>query len=423
MLKLLVVEDSPLILNILKRVFSHHSATMDVTFCSTMEETALLLDLASNYFDAALVDLCLPDAPHGEIVQYLLDRKIVTVVLTSKEDEKLRNTLLDQGVLDYILKSNRKALNYALKLIHNLKSNAVRKILVVEDSKVTAKHIYNALASHGYQLFFVETGKEALCLIGSATQHFDIVLVDYNLPDMNGLKLIDQIDAWALELPPLILGMSSDLSGSLSSAFIKYGGDDFLRKPFTPEELAARLMKMLERQALTISLRQAAFQDPLTKISNRHAAYDFVAKQKDKPKPVHICLLDLDHFKSINDTYGHAIGDAVLSAFANELVYCFQGHFFARFGGEEFIVIADCDIKTLLDSFTQLYQRCLQATQSLQLQHPISFSGGITNNLLSAFQQGCHEADMLLYEAKKAGRKRLFYQASEVHLLDPNQPE
>jgi len=417
MLKLLVVEDSPLILKIMKRVFSYHAATIDVTFCTSMEEATLLIELANNYFDAALVDLCLPDAPNGEIVQYLLDKQMVCVVLTSKEDDSLRNTLLNQGVLDYIQKSNRKALNYAIKLIQNLKSNTDKRILVIEDSTLAAKHIYNALEPHGYQLYFVETGKEALQLMVAATQKFDIALVDYHLPDMTGLKLIEQLDTHALDSPPMILGMSSDASGSLSSAFIKYGGDDFLRKPFTQEELAARLMKMLERQTLTASLKLAAFQDPLTKINNRHATYDFVTKQKDKPKQIYICLVDLDHFKSINDTYGHATGDNVLMAFANALTLSFKGHFFARFGGEEFIIIADCELNSLLKAFTQLYQQCQMLAEPLKLEKPLSFSGGITHSLLSAFQQSCHDADIFLYQAKHGGRKRLCY-GSQMYLLD-----
>jgi len=99
MLKLLVVEDSPLILKIMKRVFSFHTSTIDVTFSSSMEEASVLLEISSNYFDAALVDLCLPDAPDGEIVQYVLDKGLVCIVLTSKEDDFLRNSLLDKGFL------------------------------------------------------------------------------------------------------------------------------------------------------------------------------------------------------------------------------------------------------------------------------------------------------------------------------------
>lgn len=408
MLKLLVVEDSPLILKIMKRVFSFHTSTIDVTFSSSMEEASVLLEISSNYFDAALVDLCLPDAPDGEIVQYVLDKGLVCIVLTSKEDDFLRNSLLDKGVLDYIQKSNRKALNYAIKLIQTIKRNTERKVLVVEDSKLTTKLIYNSLEPHGYQLYFAESGKQALNLLSSG-QQFDLAIIDYHLPDMNGLKLVEQLDSIGLDNPPLVLGMSSDASGSLSSAFIKYGGDDFLRKPFTSEELAARLMKMLERQELASSLRLAAFQDPLTKLNNRHAVYDFVARQKLKDKQAFVALLDLDYFKSINDNHGHAAGDAVLMAFARALEVAFGKHFFARFGGEEFIVITEQNEEALAKSFAKLRQQCVDIHTQLNLSRQVTYSGGVCFGGLSDFQALCHNADVVLYQAKNAGRDRVYY--------------
>lgn len=408
MLKLLVVEDSPLILKIMKRVFSFHAKTIDVTFSSTMEEAALLMDMSSGYFDAALVDLCLPDAPNGEIVDYVLGKGLVCIVLTSKEDDFLRNNLLNKGVVDYIQKSNRKALNYAIKLIQSIKRNGDKKVLVVEDSKLTTKHIFNSLEPHGYQLYFAESAESALQLL-SSDQEFDIAVIDYHLPDLNGLKLIEKVDSLAISKVPMILGMSSDTSGSLSSAFIKYGGDDFLRKPFTSEELAARLMKMLERQELANHLRLAAFQDPLTKINNRHAVYDYISQFKGHNKRVHLALLDLDYFKSINDTYGHAIGDKVLCGFARGLADSFSSDFYARFGGEEFLIIAEQSLSQMAQKFAQLREHCLKLHFDLSLSRAITFSGGVIFGELTDFQSLCNNADVMLYKAKNEGRDQLCY--------------
>lgn len=406
MLKLLVVEDSPLILKIMRRVFSFHASTIDVTFSTTMEEAALILDVSNDYFDAALVDLCLPDAPNGEIVDYVLAKGLVCIVLTSKEDDFLRNQLLNKGVLDYIQKSNRKALNYAVKLIESIKKNGEKKVLVVEDSQLTTKHIFNSLEPHGYQLYFAESGAAALQLL-TAGHQFDIAVIDNYLPDMDGLKLIEKIEAIALDKSPMILGMSSDTRGSLSSAFIKYGGDDFLRKPFTSEELAARLMKMLERQELANHLRLAAFQDPLTKINNRHAVYDYLSQFNTSPKQAHVALIDLDFFKAINDTYGHATGDKVLQAFALGLTQAFGSDFYARFGGEEFIVIGGTDPAQMVHNFAVLRECCQKF--DLGLDRAVTFSGGVIFGDLSDFQTLCHNADMMLYQAKHEGRDQVCY--------------
>lgn len=409
MLKLLVVEDSPLILKIMKRVFSFYQQSIEVSFSSSMQEAKAIIEGAPFSFDAALVDLCLPDAPDGEIVDYVLGRGLVCIVLTSKEDDHLRNSLLNKGVVDYIQKSNRKALNYAIKLVQSIKKNGERKVLVVEDSKLTTKHIFNSLEPHGYQLYFAESAAAALQLL-SSEQKFDIAVVDYHLPDMNGLNLVEKIDSIVPEQGPMVLGMSSDSSGSLSAAFIKYGGDDFLRKPFTSEELAARLMKMLERQELANNLRAAAFQDPLTKINNRHAVYDYLARLKAERKTAYVALLDLDFFKMINDHYGHAVGDQVLLAFAKGLSLVFSHQFYARFGGEEFIIISEQNYDDLVKSFEDLRRYCSKIHSALAIERPVTYSAGVAVGALSGFHALCNHADVMLYKAKHEGRNQVSFQ-------------
>jgi diguanylate cyclase (GGDEF)-like protein len=206
-----------------------------------------------------------------------------------------------------------------------------------------------------------------------------------------------------------ILGLSADTKGSLSALFIKHGADDFLRKPFCPEELNCRVMFILERHEMLQELKKAALFDSLTNLFNRRAFCDqgrqlLRAAQRNGRK-ISLAMIDLDLFKRINDTYGHASGDLALIGFANALRRAFPQSLVGRLGGEEFALLGPQDGASLVSELDQLRQDCASIYYAANAP-ALSFSAGIYHGLAGELESHLQLADQLLYEAKQAGRAR-----------------
>ena len=124
MRNILVIEDSPLVLKVLEHLFRQDGALQPV-FCASFGEAQLLLETSANLFFAAIVDLNLPDAPNGEVVDLVLQYSLPCIVLSSSYNEQRRDELLLKGVVDYVLKESQHSYDYVLRLIHRLSRQAV----------------------------------------------------------------------------------------------------------------------------------------------------------------------------------------------------------------------------------------------------------------------------------------------------------
>ena len=253
MRNVLVVEDSPLVLKILEHLF-RQEPDLQPLFCASLGEAQVLLEASSALFFAAIVDLNLPDAPHGEIVDLVLQYSVPCIVLSGSYDEHRRDELLLKGVVDYVLKESQHSYEYAFRLIHRLERNSHVKILVAEDSDATRHFIRRILTPHLYQIIDACDGDEALRLLQEQPD-IDLFLVDHSMPGISGFELVKLLRQKMKRNELIILGLSADAKGSLSAMFIKHGADDFLRKPFCPEELNCRVMSSLERRDMLQTLK------------------------------------------------------------------------------------------------------------------------------------------------------------------------
>lgn len=318
MRNILVVEDSPMVLKILEQMF-RQQADLQPLFCATLNEAQVLLEASAELFFAAIIDLNLPDAPNGEIVDLVLHYQLPCIVLTGSYDEQRREEMLLKGVVDYVLKESQYSYDYAFRLLHRLELNRSVKILVADDSNATRHFIRNVLRSHLYQIHEAADGEEALRILQEQPD-FDLLITDHSMPGLSGFELTKVLRQKLKRHDLSILGLSADSKGSLSAQFIKHGADDFLRKPFCPEELTCRVMSTLERRELLNALQRAAQIDSLTNLYNRRAFYEqghnLLQAARRSQRPLSVAMLDLDLFKRINDDFGHASGDAALVGFA-----------------------------------------------------------------------------------------------------------
>jgi two-component system cell cycle response regulator len=300
------------------------------------------------------------------------------------------------------------------------------RILIADDDRVSLLYLQDALQERGYEVVTASDGKTACDIL----QHADspmLAILDWMMPAMDGIDVCRVIRDTVKDRYIYMIMLTSRSETEFLVAAMNAGADDFLSKPFNIEEMQVRVRAGRRICELEQELRIKATRDALTGIYNRGAILEILQKEiarheRDKGW-ISIIFADLDHFKSINDEYGHLAGDAVLIEVARLMgtklrVYDALG----RYGGEEFmIVLPACDAHGAL-----VIAERIRASVARQ---PIATDFGMIASSLSigvAAIDGektiplsglIHLADNALYQAKSNGRNRLELAISPVSRL------
>lgn len=413
MSQILVVEDSRLFGSVIQQEVESRLPEFKVYWVETYAEAEALLDEQQNNFFIGLLDLNLPDAPHGEIVDLVLDRKISAIVFTGDINDEVRDRIWTKNVADYVLKEGEQSIEYIISLINRLKRNQDIQVLVVDDSQFSRKVICDLLHVHKYSIFEAADGIEALEILKENDQ-IKMVITDYNMPNMDGFELTKEIRGKFGRDELTIIGLSGEGSSNLSARFIKYGANDFINKPFLQEEFYCRISQAIEMLENINKIKDLSNKDFLTGLYNRRFLFDsgnkLFASTKRALSTTTVAMLDIDYFKKINDTYGHYAGDLVLQQLAKLLQNRFRKNdIISRFGGEEFcLLLTSMEHKYIPKIFEELREKIAQEEFQFQ-KKTISFtvSIGICTKLHPTLEDMIDEADILLYQAKEAGRNRV----------------
>ena len=303
-----------------------------------------------------------------------------------------------------------------------ISENGVFPILVVEDDNISRIRLAKTLQQRGYIVETACDGKEALGIIDK--EFYPFIITDWEMPNMSGLELIENIRKRYLPGYTYIILLTSHDSKHDTVTGLECGADDYLTKPFDLGELLARLKTGCRILELEQSLKTAneeittlSITDPLTGTYNRGYLTEYLPKELERAKRYHhdlsVVMCDIDHFKKINDTYGHQPGDAVLEQVAQCLTNSIRSEvdWVARYGGEEFlIVLAETGINDALCTAERLrHNIAKQQFNSFGNQFSITASFGVTaynphaqsnDSLESLIQQ----ADEYLYLCKRQGR-------------------
>ncbi|OCI95804.1 diguanylate cyclase response regulator [Rhizobium sp. AC27/96] len=413
--KILLVEDS----RMFSAVLSHRFETelgFSVTHCSSLKALNEALANASHGFTMAVIDLNLPDAAHGEALDVAVTHRIPTIVFTASFDMATRNRIMERNVVDYVLKDSEFALDNLVSAVRRAIANRSTRVLVVDDVPSARKMLTDLLEAQQFKVTEAGTGIEALAAL-EEFEDIEIVVTDYNMPDMNGHELTRRIRHRYGSDWMRIIGISSSTDRLLSATFLKAGASDFIYRPFVPEELQCRIARNVETLTQLKKLRAAAASDYLTGLYNRRYFYDhgprLVNECLRRQRPSSVAILDIDHFKKLNDTYGHEIGDQVLKAVAERLHSLFEGsnNLLSRLGGEEFAIL-----------FTEMNSRAATALcdevrlslASLKVhaddeELSVTVSIGVAEIVgYESFENYLNAADQFLYMAKHNGRNQVY---------------
>ena len=298
------------------------------------------------------------------------------------------------------------------------------KILIGDDSLTHRVMLEAIVKQWGFEVVLAEDGQQAWDIL-SGPDAPRLVLLDWEMPGLDGLEVCRRVREREDQDPPYILLLTARRETADIVTGLDAGANDYISKPFENTELHARLRvgaRMLDLQRELISAREAleyqAHHDALTGLLNRGAVMQEMAREMERVKrdgqALQIGLIDVDHFKQINDTHGHPAGDAVLQEMARRIEAILRPYDrVGRYGGEEFLVLVSGEIADAQALCERLRSGIAdQPFVEGQVALRVTVSGGFVP-FTSQDTRGASEllasADKLLYEAKAAGRNRILF--------------
>ncbi|MEN6449044.1 MAG: diguanylate cyclase [Thermoguttaceae bacterium] len=297
------------------------------------------------------------------------------------------------------------------------------QVLVADDDGITRRVLTQCLQRFGYEVTLARNGNHAWQLLQQPNAPY-LIILDWLMPGMDGVTLCSKLRTLKKDIVPYVILLTAmDNKKDLVAGF-NAGADDYVTKPFDVDELFVRIRAgeritrlQIESLAARDALRKQATYDFLTGLRNREAILNELQRECDRASrsglPFSVIMVDVDHFKDINDTHGHQAGDQVLAEVAKRMASEARTYeAIGRYGGDEFlIVLTGCDLAGGAEMAERV--RCSVASQNWDV-HGTKISVTVSLGVVSSSQTASlapkpliEMADMAMYRAKQAGRNRL----------------
>ncbi len=414
--RILLVENSRTFTTMLRAAIEQR-LELPVSVASSLAEAGELLDREQGWF-LVLTGLVLADGDRDKVVDYFVNRGLPTIVVSGVYDEDLRKRVLQQDIIDYVLKNTPGSIDYLVWLVQRLERNRRINALVVDDSPSARAYAAALLGLYSYHVTEAADGHSALRAL-EADPAIRLVIVDQEMPGMDGVELTRRLRALRARDKVAVIGISGNTDPSLIPRFLKNGANDFLRKPFSREEFFCRVSQNVDQLELIGTLQDLATRDFLTGLPNRRSFLEHSQRQLGNSEgSVAVAMVDIDHFKHINDSLGHEAGDQAIRAVASVLqTHTLPHDISARFGGEEFCLLVhgldedDCNahFEKMRQAVEALRLRIGDNTLAMTVSIGVTRAPPGTGNL----HQLITEADRQLYLAKADGRNRV--RSTQLH--------
>lgn len=338
---------------------------------------------------------------------------IPTIVITGGRPTSARKIAFATNVLDYIPDCSGYNLEYLIQLLKRGLFADSNKMLIVEDEPASRKLMRNLLSNKGYSVIEARSGKEALaCLENEPNIH--LMLIDGDICEKANFSLIRSIRQAYKKNQLSIIPLCERANDYQRVSLLRNGASDCIDKPFKIEEFHVRIMNNLQLVEVLRELTEHSNRDFLTRLYNRRHFFEIGGKLYENARrgalKLTLAMIDIDHLKTVNDTYGHLTGDRAIKAVARVLSGNLRAtDLIARLGGEEFCVLCT-EVKE--GEAPVVFERIRHAVaqQALSLEQGglnITVSAGVTSKTGTSLEEMLHTADMLLYQAKEKGRNRV----------------
>jgi len=441
MRRIMIVDGSGASRELIARQLVHTIRDTEVTTCASAAEA--LARLETEHYNLITTALMLPDMDGLDLCRRIRRSRshhyTPVIVISSDADRRLLREGFKAGVTDYFDKAlGYKAFGDFIKAFLERNAGLVGRLLYVEDSRTAATLTTRLLEQHGLQVAHTPSAERALELLEEVRTcsegGFDMVITDFHLEgEMSGGDLLHALRARhhysQQELPVLVLTGNEEVQTQVE--VFHAGANDFVNKPLVEEVLMARVRSLLlikhqfdalKRQAA--DMEWLATTDTLTGVRNRRYLLDEGAAFVADPvhQPVWVVLIDLDHFKAINDNLGHLTGDRVLMEMGALLNHLFPDAMVVRFGGEEFVaLLPGTGPLPAVERAEELRRQVesegldgVEATISIGMANTLDHPNADLNHLIGL-------ADQALYAAKNGGRNRMLITRADRESAPPEQ--
>ncbi len=408
----LIVDDSKFILNLLEDRISEllHVRILKAASFQAAKEFINKEEI----IHVAILDLNLPDAQDGDMVDYAISNHIPSIVLTGLMNENMKQTILKKDIVDFVYKNNRNSIEYTINVIHRVLSNYDTHVLILDDPNSKHHKEIHILNKIKLDVEITPNIEDILERCQNHSGKYSLILIDDTIKDIDaiGLTIALRQQYKKDQLAIIILGQNKNSEASCE--FIKFGANDFIEKPFTEIELISRINANLDLLDSFKQARNLANRDYLSGAYNRRFLFDsgtsIFKKAQRKKEDIAVAMIDIDNFKNINDTYGHDVGDLVIKNTVNLLNKILRtSDLMVRFGGEEFCILLE--YISLKDTIS-LFQRIIEKfehnmikvnNQSFSYTVSIGVCYGMEENLEAMIKK----SDDNLYLAKNNGKNQL----------------
>lgn len=410
--RIFVVEDEPALAELMKVQLSYFG--YEVSVFDTLAEFRLAMQSRPDV--VVLMDVTFPESANGGIetmkeIQRGRSTPAPVIFLTAHDEFATRLEAARAGGIAYLKKPvNIGGLIDKLDTLTSPLPPAPYRILIVDDSEALTTYYAAVLEQAGMVVKVVNNPLEILVPLLEFSP--DLLLVDIYMPGCNGMelaKIIRQLDAF-ISIPIVFLSAEKNLDKQLFA--VGLGADDFLTKPIQPHHLVSSVSSRVRR---SLKLRSFMVRDSLTGLLNHTAIKDQldreVAQTKRRATPLAFAMVDIDHFKQVNDTYGHPAGDRVIKSLSRLLKQRLrETDMVGRYGGEEFaVILSNTDGVTaakVLDAIREDFSRLCHMAEGKEFF--ATFSCGVADaTYFGDATKLCDAADKALYKAKHAGRNRV----------------
>jgi diguanylate cyclase len=412
--RILVVDDNKALAKLIVMQMEKTIDEMAIDVAYSFAEAQMLINEHDKDYFMTILDLNLPDAPNGEIVDYALSKGLSAIVLTGSIDDETRQNFINKDIVDYVYKGNMDDINYIFQMINRLSKNRQYKVLVVEDSLPFRNMIKKILTSLQFKVLAAAHGEEAMSYFAD-NPDINLIITDYRMPVKDGLEVLKEVRKEKDKNSLGVIVMTSPSEKTDASIFLKNGASDFIAKPFSKEELICRVNNTIEAMENINKIANFANRDFLTGVYNRRFFYsdveEYIQAAEETNEPYAFAMIDVDYFKKINDTYGHDGGDKVLKSIAKILNDNTKGSdIVARFGGEEFcVVLKKINKEEAVKFFVNLRAKVAENKVTIKKEKvKVTISIGVSfGNGHCEIDDMLEACDSALYTAKENGRNRV----------------
>lgn len=412
--RILLAEDSPAYARMLSGTIGQQLG-LPVDVVSNLAGARAAMNARDDWF-MTLTSPVLGDGSHDRVMDFFLERQLPTVVVSDAYDEDPRRQVLGGCVIDYVLKHAPGSVDYLVWLVRRLERNRRIGALVVDDPASAHGASASLLALYGFRVTEAASGEAALAAL-DADPGIRLAVVSQEMPDMKGDEFTHRLRVRHARDRLAIIGISGSHDASLIPRFLKNGANDFLHKPFSPEEFLCRVSQNIDQLELIGTLQELATRDGLTGLPNRrHFLSECEAlppRTLGRQQAVTSAIVDIDHFKHVNHRWGHDTGDRALRAVAHAVArHADDTGLVARFGGEEFCLLVPRLGETEVLEYLEILRQRIEALEvdtdnGDVLRMTVSIGAFRTRFPRTTLNQLLGQADRRLYLAKAGGRNRV----------------